>query len=199
MCVCVCVQLQSVQEQLGKISSDKTSKKDKKKNRDVTPALPVTGAGSSQLPGAPAVAARSEVSRPPRYIGSTPQTTRQQSYMTPARAAGSSQPSYSTPAPAHSYHTPASTQPPLLPPPPAAAAFTGTPASQTKTPAHSRAKGSTSSRRTTNKSARRPKTSSALAPILPFDSDEEDDAKPMTYDEKRQLSLDINKLPGLTL
>jgi len=29
-----------------------------------------------------------------------------------------------------------------------------------------------------------------------FDSDDEDNAKPMTYDEKRQLSLDINKLPG---
>ncbi|XP_037963728.2 bromodomain-containing protein 3-like isoform X2 [Plutella xylostella] len=28
------------------------------------------------------------------------------------------------------------------------------------------------------------------------DSDEEDLAKPMSYDEKRQLSLDINKLPG---
>ena len=26
--------------------------------------------------------------------------------------------------------------------------------------------------------------------------DEEDTARPMTYDEKRQLSLDINKLPG---
>ena len=34
--------------------------------------------------------------------------------------------------------------------------------------------------------------------IIPavIDSDEEDNAKPMTYDEKRQLSLDINKLPG---
>lgn len=31
-----------------------------------------------------------------------------------------------------------------------------------------------------------------------FDSDDEDNAKPMTYDEKRQLSLDINKLPGNT-
>ncbi|CAD5123107.1 DgyrCDS11480 [Dimorphilus gyrociliatus] len=29
-----------------------------------------------------------------------------------------------------------------------------------------------------------------------FDSDDEDNAKPMSYDEKRQLSLDINKLPG---
>ena len=29
------------------------------------------------------------------------------------------------------------------------------------------------------------------------DDEEEDTARPMTYDEKRQLSLDINKLPGL--
>ncbi|EDO31846.1 predicted protein, partial [Nematostella vectensis] len=28
------------------------------------------------------------------------------------------------------------------------------------------------------------------------DSDEEETAKAMTYDEKRQLSLDINRLPG---
>lgn len=33
-------------------------------------------------------------------------------------------------------------------------------------------------------------------PTLNFDSEEEDMAKPMSYDEKRQLSLDINKLPG---
>uniref|UniRef100_A0A8C4R8M6 Uncharacterized protein n=1 Tax=Eptatretus burgeri TaxID=7764 RepID=A0A8C4R8M6_EPTBU len=32
--------------------------------------------------------------------------------------------------------------------------------------------------------------------VPPFDSEEEDNARPMTYDEKRQLSLDINKLPG---
>ena len=30
----------------------------------------------------------------------------------------------------------------------------------------------------------------------PFDSEDEADATPLTYDEKRQLSLDINKLPG---
>ncbi|KAH9377173.1 hypothetical protein HPB48_017913 [Haemaphysalis longicornis] len=29
-----------------------------------------------------------------------------------------------------------------------------------------------------------------------FDSEDEDNVKPMSYDEKRQLSLDINKLPG---
>ena len=42
-------------------------------------------------------------------------------------------------------------------------------------------------------SARKPKQS-PLPP--PFDSDDEDNSKPMSYDEKRQLSLDINKLPG---
>ena len=37
----------------------------------------------------------------------------------------------------------------------------------------------------------------ALNPIATdYDSDEEDQARPMSYDEKRQLSQDINKLPG---
>lgn len=31
---------------------------------------------------------------------------------------------------------------------------------------------------------------------VPLKSEDEDNAKPMNYDEKRQLSLDINKLPG---
>ncbi|PAV81262.1 hypothetical protein WR25_08470 isoform B [Diploscapter pachys] len=49
-------------------------------------------------------------------------------------------------------------------------------------------------------------TPAAPAPTLPngkprregyeFDSDAEESRQPMTYDEKRQLSLDINKLPG---
>ena len=38
------------------------------------------------------------------------------------------------------------------------------------------------------------KKTKAAAPA--FDSEDEDNARPMTYDEKRQLSLDINKLPG---
>lgn len=32
--------------------------------------------------------------------------------------------------------------------------------------------------------------------LLAHKSEDEDGAKPMNYDEKRQLSLDINKLPG---
>lgn len=39
------------------------------------------------------------------------------------------------------------------------------------------------------------KKNSVTAPA--FDSEDEDNAKPMSYDEKRQLSLDINKLPGI--
>lgn len=31
---------------------------------------------------------------------------------------------------------------------------------------------------------------------MAYKSEDEDSAKPMNYDEKRQLSLDINKLPG---
>lgn len=42
-------------------------------------------------------------------------------------------------------------------------------------------------------------TPTAAPHIPPPDSDDEDLAKPMSYDEKRQLSLDINKLPGTPL
>ena len=42
----------------------------------------------------------------------------------------------------------------------------------------------------------RPKNRKQNVSLNPMDSDDEDIAKPMTYDEKRQLSLDINKLPG---
>lgn len=59
-------------------------------------------------------------------------------------------------------------------------------------------------KRTNNRavsSTKKNKASSSAVGQLPpppvtFDSDDEDNAKPMTYDEKRQLSLDINKLPG---
>lgn len=55
-----------------------------------------------------------------------------------------------------------------------------------------------------NTSSKRPRSNSkksknsAPKPAAPaFDSEDEDTAKPMSYDEKRQLSLDINKLPGM--
>lgn len=42
------------------------------------------------------------------------------------------------------------------------------------------------------------KTTKTAPPALPigYDSEEEEESRPMSYDEKRQLSLDINKLPG---
>ena len=36
----------------------------------------------------------------------------------------------------------------------------------------------------------------SVAGVFAFNSEDEDNSKPMTYEEKRQLSLDINKLPG---
>ena len=35
-------------------------------------------------------------------------------------------------------------------------------------------------------------------PFSGYASSEDEDAKPMSYEEKRQLSLDINKLPGMS-
>ena len=49
--------------------------------------------------------------------------------------------------------------------------------------------------RSTNKTASKRNKQNAVPTV--FDSDDEDNAKPMSYDEKRQLSLDINKLPGM--
>lgn len=51
--------------------------------------------------------------------------------------------------------------------------------------------------RSSNSSKGSKKKASSTGPSgIVFDSEDEDNAKPMSYDEKRQLSLDINKLPG---
>ncbi|XP_024893203.1 bromodomain-containing protein 2-like [Temnothorax curvispinosus] len=60
---------------------------------------------------------------------------------------------------------------------------------------------------TANAATKRPKANSRSTgnkkkntdnqpPPITFDSEDEDNAKPMSYDEKRQLSLNIEKLPG---
>lgn len=48
-------------------------------------------------------------------------------------------------------------------------------------------------------SSKQAAAAAAAAAAPAFDSEDEDNAKPMSYDEKRQLSLDINKLPGTHL
>ncbi|XP_045145292.1 bromodomain-containing protein 3 [Echinops telfairi] len=47
----------------------------------------------------------------------------------------------------------------------------------------------------TTPATRQPKKGGKQA-SAPYDSEEEEDGLPMSYDEKRQLSLDINRLPG---
>merc|ERR1739838_250515 len=46
------------------------------------------------------------------------------------------------------------------------------------------------------KSSKSNNSNNAGIPQMPLDTDDESKVIPMTYDEKRQLSLDINKLPG---
>lgn len=45
-------------------------------------------------------------------------------------------------------------------------------------------------------SKKEPVTVKNTKPPPAYESEEEDKCKPMSYEEKRQLSLDINKLPG---
>ena len=67
-----------------------------------------------------------------------------------------------------------------------------TPANAAQTPAaRANAAGASKGRRPAG--AKKASSSSKLAPV---ESDDEAKVVPMTYDEKRQLSLDINKLPG---
>ncbi|XP_013384313.1 bromodomain-containing protein 3 isoform X2 [Lingula anatina] len=79
--------------------------------------------------------------------------------------------------------------PPSIPEPPKSAAK---PAS--KTPKTT--KTANQKRARTNSRAKKNKPVNSTSAVPGFDSEDEDNAKPMTYDEKRQLSLDINKLPG---
>ncbi|XP_069842402.1 bromodomain-containing protein 3 isoform X4 [Dendropsophus ebraccatus] len=54
----------------------------------------------------------------------------------------------------------------------------------------------TSSTITPPANSKQPKKGGKQPPSATYDSDEEEEGLPMTYDEKRQLSLDINRLPG---
>lgn len=49
-----------------------------------------------------------------------------------------------------------------------------------------------------NSKANNPKKKNSVSAPT-YDSEDDDNAKPMSYDEKRQLSLDINKLPGIKI
>ncbi|XP_073968991.1 bromodomain-containing protein 2-like isoform X4 [Rhodnius prolixus] len=76
-------------------------------------------------------------------------------------------------------------------------ALTATPKPKSKTPSRVPGKTSNSQGKRVKPNSRTNNSKKKNAVITPaFDSEDEDNAKPMSYDEKRQLSLDINKLPG---
>ncbi|XP_056397058.1 bromodomain-containing protein 3 [Hyla sarda] len=54
----------------------------------------------------------------------------------------------------------------------------------------------TSSTAAPTANSKQPKKGGKQPPSAAYDSEEEEEGLPMTYDEKRQLSLDINRLPG---
>ncbi|XP_048346264.1 bromodomain-containing protein 4 isoform X3 [Sphaerodactylus townsendi] len=66
---------------------------------------------------------------------------------------------------------------------------------KTKDPPPKKAKKSNSSS-SNSSSKKEPVTVKNIKPPPAYESEEEDKCKPMSYEEKRQLSLDINKLPG---
>lgn len=70
------------------------------------------------------------------------------------------------------------------------------PPTKSKTPAGT---GAPKKTKTNAKAGPGRKKNAGLAASSAFDSEDEDNAKPMSYDEKRQLSLDINKLPGTAI
>lgn len=75
---------------------------------------------------------------------------------------------------------------------PGAVNSTATKPKKSKTSAGGKRKRSSGSSASGAKSRKKSATSAGMV----FDSEDEDNSKPMSYDEKRQLSLDINKLPG---
>ena len=85
------------------------------------------------------------------------------------------------------------TAPSIGPPPSKRSKPAARPASKSKTQGLKGQQTATSSQLAVLKP---PPVAAAVAPALDYQSDEEDTAQPMSYDEKRQLSLDINKLPG---
>merc|ERR1719233_2404779 len=70
---------------------------------------------------------------------------------------------------------------------------------KSKQPSNKKAKTGASDKASKQKAGKKAKSSNSSANAsanLPMETDDESQVPPMTYDEKRQLSLDINKLPG---
>jgi len=175
----LCSQLKIVQEQLGKITSEQCSKVrvDKKhKDRHVAGS---TNSRNSLHHQDHFSTNTSYIQQPPlsKMLTSTPVSTRV------------GQPAFQTPLQVQGYNQSVVYEPHMVTPSTPAATKQASRSKPRKTSSAQRSGGARSqaAQRRNNKTS---------VPVVPFDSDDEEDVKPMTYDEKRQLSLDINKLPG---
>jgi hypothetical protein len=171
-------QLKQVQEQLARLTQEhaakakeKRDKKKKKKHHDKNDSL---------LDGLPPVLATPPPSHvlppstahlPPVVTDLPPSKPHGKVGRPPKAASAATMAAPAAPPPAH--------QPPLSAISPPGQAKKPKPTNGTK-----------------GKKGQTPAAPANAASVFAFDSDEEDHCKPMTYDEKRQLSLDINKLPG---
>lgn len=201
------LQLRLVQEQLGKLTSESATKGDRKHKKPKKDKICKDKRPSDDIDGTPHVAAVSAATFPKATTSMDPLS---QTPLPPKLLDELTSPTPVTPSVAATFASGTPVQPMDTSKPP------HTPVLNSKTPGKpGRPKGSVNKPRMTPGGAasgvspfptprgRKPaggaaknKKLSPLPPIHGFDSDDEDTAKPMTYDEKRQLSLDINKLPG---
>ncbi|XP_043254379.1 bromodomain-containing protein 2-like isoform X7 [Colletes gigas] len=164
-------ELKVMQEQMRKLVEESGKKKSKKKKPDKSKSRPMSNKSSSLV--ASHTGAMKELMKPSGGIPSV------------SDSVGASIASVAMGAGSMSHHLPAATNAK-----PKGKGGRGPGKATTANAANKRPKANSRSAGTKKKSA------SSQPPPITFDSEDEDNAKPMSYDEKRQLSLDINKLPG---
>ncbi|XP_053987786.1 homeotic protein female sterile-like isoform X7 [Hylaeus volcanicus] len=164
-------ELKAMQEQMRKLVEESGKKKSKKKKPDKTKSRPMSNKSSSLV--ASHTGAMKELMKP---SGGIPNVS---------DSVGASIASVAMGAGSMSHHLPAATNAK-----PKGKGGRGPGKAAAANAANKRPKANSRSAGTKKKSA------SSQPPPITFDSEDEDNAKPMSYDEKRQLSLDINKLPG---
>ncbi|XP_076233031.1 homeotic protein female sterile isoform X9 [Calliopsis andreniformis] len=163
-------ELKAMQEQMRKLVEESGKKKSKKKKPDKSKSRPMSNKSTSLV--ASHTGAMKELMKPSGGIPSV------------SDSVGASIASVAMGAGSMSHHLPT--------------------AANAKTKGKGRGPGKAATASTANKRPKansrstgtKKKSASSQPPPITFDSEDEDNAKPMSYDEKRQLSLDINKLPG---
>ncbi|XP_017887088.1 homeotic protein female sterile-like isoform X3 [Ceratina calcarata] len=190
-------ELKAMQEQMRKLVEESGKKKSKKKKPDKSKSRPMSNKSGSLVPSH--TGAMKELMKPSSGIPSVSDSVGASiasvamgagdlkmpggmggDFHHPAIAVGPNK-THATGGMSHHLPTAANAKPKSLKGRPGKAATANT--------ANKRPKANSRSAGTKKKASSQP-------PPITFDSEDEDNAKPMSYDEKRQLSLDINKLPG---